>query len=217
MQLVRKIAEIGIAICILYAGYLMIQLTLPYTAFRKNIDFLQSKELIYHIKHWRWSFYIHVFTGSIALFAGLIQFNKVVLTKYKKTHRIVGYIYVINILLVTGPAALIMSLYANGGWAAITSFTIQAILWIVTTFIAFKNALKRKFEVHSRWMIRSYALTLAAITLRFYAYSFDVLHIPLRPVPTYITIAWLSWVPNLLIGELLIRNNYHKRLLKGVS
>lgn len=203
------------AACILYGGYLMIQLTLPYLAFRKNIDFLQTKELIYHIKHWRWSFYIHVFTGSIALLAGLIQFNRTILTKHKRVHRICGYIYVINVLFVTGPAALIMSLYANGGIAAIASFTIQSILWIATTSIAFKTALNKKFEAHSKWMIRSYALTLAAITLRFYAYSFDMLNIPLRPVQTYITIAWLSWIPNLIIAEILIRSNYHQRILNS--
>ena len=51
-------------------------------------------------------------------------------------------------------------------------------------------------------MIRSYALTLAAVTLRIY--------IPIGQLagfayePAYQTIAWLCWVPNLVIAEWVI-------------
>jgi hypothetical protein len=52
-------------------------------------------------------------------------------------------------------------------------------------------------------MIRSFALTLAAVTLRFYlpippslGYDFD---------DGYRAIAWLSWVPNLMLAELYVR------------
>lgn len=55
-------------------------------------------------------------------------------------------------------------------------------------------------------MIRSYALTLSAITLRLYTIMFDYLQIDARPVDIYITTAWLSWVPNLLVAELIINS-----------
>jgi hypothetical protein len=62
---------------------------------------------------------------------------------------------------------------------------------------------KRNFTKHGEWMLRSYALTLSAIMLRSYALLFDVLHIDMHPRNVYITIAWLSWVPNLLVAEVL--------------
>ena len=53
-------------------------------------------------------------------------------------------------------------------------------------------------------MIRSYALTLSAITLRIYTVAFSFFNVPARPVEIYITTAWLSWVPNLIIAEMII-------------
>jgi hypothetical protein len=52
-------------------------------------------------------------------------------------------------------------------------------------------------------MIRSYALTTAAITLRLYIAGSEILDIPLEQ--SYRYIAWLCWIPNALIAELLAR------------
>jgi len=47
-------------------------------------------------------------------------------------------------------------------------------------------------------------LTLAAVTLRIYMpLMLAVFHWPFRA--TYITVAWLCWIPNLLIAEWMLR------------
>ncbi len=57
-------------------------------------------------------------------------------------------------------------------------------------------------EDHRQWMIRSYALMLAAVSLR--------LQLPLAGiygiafVSSYPIIAWSCWVPNLIIAEWVI-------------
>jgi hypothetical protein len=51
-------------------------------------------------------------------------------------------------------------------------------------------------------MIRSYALTFAAVMLRIYLPLSQVYGIPFEPA--YQTIAWLCWVPNLIVAEWLI-------------
>jgi hypothetical protein len=52
-------------------------------------------------------------------------------------------------------------------------------------------------------MLRSYALAMAAITLRVYAFIASW-SIDLSNPPAYALIAWLSWVPNLLVVEVYL-------------
>ena len=205
-----------LATMIFYGSWLMLQLTLPYTAFKPGVGFLQTKVFIHHIVHWRYSFYIHVFTGLVALLAGLVQFNRYFICNLPGLHRTFGYVYVIDVLMVTGPAALVMSFYANGGWLARTSFILQSLVWLICTALAIRAALKKNFQQHGEWMLRSYALTLAALTLRTYATLLSYSGNDMHPVHKYILIAWASWVPNLLIAEIMIRSGFIKGLLKGV-
>src|SRR5215216_1357082 len=91
---------------LLGSAFLMLRLTLPYTALQPGIDFLKTKVNVYHLLHWRWSFYIHVFTGILALVTGLTQFNGYILRHRPRLHRVCGYFYVTDVLFITGPAAL---------------------------------------------------------------------------------------------------------------
>jgi len=202
-------------VLISYASYLLILLSLPYIHFEPYVDFLATKQLIYHIRPWRYSFYIHVFTSPLVIIAGLFQFSPWLFRKSPRFHRGSGYVYVSVLLLISGPAAFIMSLYANGGYPAQISFVSLSSLWLIFTFIAFWKARKLDFEAHVKWNIRSYALTLSAVTLRFYAYLFDVFRLELGPRETYILLAYLSWIPNLLFAELLIYWKYPRYLLSA--
>lgn len=211
----KKTAWIFFVIGILYASYLLLLLSLPYLEIRRGIDFLKTKQLIYHIKHWRYSFYIHVFTSILIITSGLLQFSKTILTKYTKIHRISGFIYLAVMLLISGPAALVMSFYANGGYPAQTSFVILSLLWIGTSFLAYHFVRKKDYERHGKWMVRSYALTLSAVSLRLYSYLFDVFHFTMDPVDLYILLSWLSWTLNLVIAEILIKRGLIKHLLSN--
>ncbi|WP_430406763.1 DUF2306 domain-containing protein [Fluviicola sp.] len=209
----KKTAWVFFVIGILYASYLLLLLSLPYLDMRRGIDFLKTKQLIYHIKHWRYSFYIHVFTSILVITSGLFQFSKTILTRYTKIHRISGVVYLVTTLLISGPAALVMSFYANGGYPAQASFVILSILWLGSTFLAYYFVRKKDYESHGKWMVRSYALTLSAVSLRLYSYLFNVFYFNMDPVELYILLSWMSWIPNLIIAEILIRRGLVKRLL----
>ncbi|MEO7309426.1 MAG: DUF2306 domain-containing protein [Chitinophagaceae bacterium] len=185
--------------------WLMIRLSWPYRVIEPNVDFLLSKQNVYHVSSWRISFYTHVFTSILVLVAGFTQFSKTILRNYTRIHRITGWVYFVVVLGISGPAAFIMALKANGGLPARASFTTLAIMWYACTLMALIRVKQHRFQSHADWMIRSYALTLSAITLRIYAYMFDALHINVQPRDVYITIAWLSWVPNLLVAEMITR------------
>lgn len=202
-----------IIVSLLYAAYLLVLLSIPYVVFRPNVEFLLTKQLVYHIDHWRISFYAHVFSSVTLVVTGLLQFSRIILKRYTRIHRTSGFIYLITVLFLSGPSALIMSFYANGGAPAQLSFVILSTVWLFSTWIAWYYLRKKDYEQHGNWMLRSYALTLSAITLRFYAYLFDVLHVPMHPVDTYILLAWISWIPNLLVAQILIRAGFVKRLI----
>lgn len=203
---------------ILYASYLLILLSLPYIHFEANVDFLKTKQLIYHIDLWRWSFYIHVFTSPLVILSGLIQFSPALIRNYPKAHRISGKIYLIVLILITGPAAFVMSLYANGSYPAQVSFTSLSLLWVSFGIAGYWFIRKKNYLKHSNFLLRSYALTLSAVTLRLYAYLFDAFNVDTGgPVETYIVLSYLSWIPNLLFVELIIKLGYTKSLLKKIS
>jgi len=201
-------------VLIAYASYLLILLSLPYIYFERDVAFLETKQLIYHHKVWRASFYIHVFTSPIIIVSGLLQFSTYLQRKKRTLHRLIGKTYLITLLFISAPAAFIMSLYANGGRIAQTSFVLLSICWILTSWLALIKAKQGNIESHVKWMIRSYALTLSAITLRFYSYLFDVFQFQLDPKTTYILLSYISWIPNLLIAEILIRMKYPEYLTK---
>jgi len=214
-SILRSILNILAFIAIAYASYLLILLSLPYIHFERDVDFLSTKQLIYHIRPWRVSFYIHVFTSPLIIIAGLFQFSRWIMNKYPKFHRASGYVYISVLLLISGPSAFVMSLYANGGYVAQVSFVTLSLLWILFTSIALRKIKNHDYMGHVKWNMRSFALTLSAVTLRFYAYIFDVLNVDLPPRETYILLAYMSWIPNLLFVELMIYWKYPQYLLKN--
>ena len=61
-----------------------------------------------------------------------------------------------------------------------------------------------KIEQHRQWMIRSFALTFAAVTLRLWLPFFQIV-LNFEFIEAYIIIAWLCWIPNLIVAEIIIR------------
>lgn len=74
--------------------------------------------------------------------------------------------------------------------------------WIVATGLAVRFILRGEAIRHRRWMIRSFALTAAAITLRLYLPLIFVFHWSFSIA--YPAIAWLCWIPNALAVELYL-------------
>lgn len=183
--------------------WLMIDLTLPYLSFTYDVDFLLTKQKIIHLRHWRYAFNFHILFSIFSLIAGLTQFSNYILTKYKKLHRVMGYMYVIDVICIAGPSGLVMAFYANGTIVSKTSFVLLSVLWIGFTSMAIIKAFKKDFLEHEKWMIRSYSLTLSAISLRLMAIIFPkIVHLDAHT--EYAVLAWLSWTINLLIAECLI-------------
>jgi uncharacterized membrane protein len=187
---------------------LMLRITLEYIPVQTDVAFLQIKQDYIDNNVWFTSFYIHVYTSMFALMAGFTQFSSSILKNNKALHRKLGYTYIIVVLFISGPASLVMSWYANGGLSSRVSFILLGIFWIYFTAQAWQRAKNRDFKSHRAYMIRSYALTLSAITLRAFKWLLaSGFHFP--PMEIYRTVAW-AWVLNLLVAEYFIINRANK-------
>lgn len=80
-------------------------------------------------------------------------------------------------------------------------FTILALVWLLTSLLAFVGARQRRFDRHRAWMVRSYSLTFAAATVRLV--GLPLLVVTRNPVVA-ITCAFWSWILNLGIAEWVI-------------
>ncbi len=159
---------------------------------RKTADLLSNP-------YWRTAFFIHIFLGGIALLSGMTQFSSKWRNRNLSRHRLLGKVYVVA-CLISGISGLYIAQFATGGWIARWGFTLLALFWIITTWKAWRLILVREIDSHKRWMIRSYALTFAAVTLRLWLPLFTGV-LKMDFIPAYQIIAWLCWVPNLILAE----------------
>ena len=199
----KNIFGITALILLAFFSFLMLRIIFIYIPVKNDAGFLQLKQEYIHITEWRVAFFTHVFTSILVLVAGFTQFSKKFLKQQPKLHRTVGYIYVINILMVTGPSGLLMSFYANGGVSSQTAFVLLSVFWMGFTAMALYKAIKKDFKAHRIFMIRSFALTLSAITLRCWKVLL-VNFTDIQPMDRYRIIAWLGWTLNLIIAEWII-------------
>ncbi|MEQ9187843.1 MAG: DUF2306 domain-containing protein [Cryomorphaceae bacterium] len=171
----------------------------------RNFGLLASKssELLADVL-WNAAFYGHIVLGGLALCIGWIQFSAKLRNEHLRLHRRIGKTYVTSVLI-SGFCGVYIAHFATGGYVSIVGFTCLGIIWLATTLLAYRAVLKGKIKLHQEWMIYSYAVCFAAVTLRVW--------LPLLTemfgafLPAYRIVAWLSWVPNLIVAYVIIRKN----------
>jgi len=136
--------------------------------------------------------------------------------KFPVWHRNIGIIYVFIVLLISAPSGLIMAFYGSGGASAQWAFVLQALGWWYFTYMAYATIQKKDLVKHGEYMLRSYGMAFSAITLRLGTYIVswyrltyeircdDAANSLLCYPNFYIAEAWLSWILNLLVVEILI-------------
>lgn len=155
-----------------------------------------------------WVVPLHFYASGLALLLVPAQLSTRLRVRLAATHRTLGLLYVVAVLL-GGVAGLLMALQADGGWLAQLGFFSLAVLWLCFTGLAYGCILKGQIAAHQRWMYRSMALTCAGITLRlFLGIGLGLFQLPFLTV--YVPTAWLCWTLNWAICEWLIRR--HQRL-----
>ncbi|WP_409515101.1 DUF2306 domain-containing protein [Chryseobacterium oranimense] len=190
-----------------YFFWLMLKITLEYIPFNPNVSFLMIKQTeVQDRPEYLYFFYTHVYTSIFVLFSGFLA----ILRKdfgFKNFHKNTGKIYIFLILILAAPSGIYIGFFANGGFFSKISFVILGSLWWLTTYKAYQSAKQKRFKEHKQWMWRSFALTLSALTLRIWKVIIVYLFHP-NPMDVYQIIAWLGWIPNILLIEYLITKKH---------
>ncbi|MGH1517460.1 DUF2306 domain-containing protein [Chryseobacterium sp. JK1] len=162
LKIISAIALLAVVIF----SILMLKTISQYLTFEKTIGFLAFKQQVVSNPYWMAFFYIHIFSITLCLLVGLTQFSTQFLTENGKLHRIIGKMYVYNILIINVPACFVLGLFSNGGIIGITGFLLQDFLWAYFTIMAVFSIKKGNIIRHKKEMILSYSITTTAITFR---------------------------------------------------
>ena len=145
---------------------------------------------------------VHIVASMLAILIGPFQFLPGIRKgRLLKFHRWLGRTYLLGILF-GGLSGLYMAQLAYGGPFARLGFTVLAILWLYSGFRAYKHIRNKEIELHREWMTRNYALTFAAVMLRVWNPIFGIIGIDFTT--GYIVVAWLAWIPNLIVAQWMI-------------
>jgi uncharacterized membrane protein len=148
---------------------------------------------------------VHIAGGIGALTAGPWQFSQRLRTRNLSLHRWMGRFYLLEVA-VGSIAGFGMAVVSLEGLPTHLGFGTLAVLWFATGLQAYRMVRSGNIVAHRQWMIRNFALTLAAVTLRQYMpLMLFALHWPFARA--YITVSWLCWVPNLLVAEWMVRRH----------
>jgi uncharacterized membrane protein len=146
---------------------------------------------------------VHVLSGVLALLIGPFQFVGRLRRRFVRVHRYMGATYVASATSL-GVSGLILATSAYTGLVASLGFTVLDLTMLFTTWTAVRMVAAGRYGEHRRWMIRSFSLILAGVMLRVWTPLYGVLAgagiVDFSFETAYAAIAWLCWVPNLLIA-----------------
>ena len=143
--------------------------------------------------------YVHAGFAATALLLGPFQFIQSLRRTHLRLHRIMGRVYVLCCLL-GGAAALPLSLGSTSGPIAQSGFFIQAVLWLCVTSNGWRLAVQGRIAEHKLWMIRSFGLTFAAVTLRAIIFGFPAIF-GMTFQTAFLIASWACWLFNIAVVE----------------
>jgi uncharacterized membrane protein len=145
-----------------------------------------------------WQTMLHIVPAIIALLVGVVQFSLSIRKNFPELHAIAGRAYLISVLA-SACGGLAITPFAIGGKFNSAGFALLALAWVITTLMAFWHVRNGRINLHRAFMIMSYALTLAGVTLRFQLGIFTGL-MEMEYLRAYSIVAWSSWIPNLFVA-----------------
>lgn len=153
------------------------------------------------------AFFLHVGAGGLALLLSPLQFATHLRARTPRVHRIVGRVVLASIT-VAGVAALVLAPRSLAGAVGTAGFGLLAVLWLACAGTAWLAILRRDVEAHRRWMVRTFALTYAAVTLRMWLGVLIAGQVGLAGVGeqvaferAYLLVPFLAWVPDVVVAE----------------
>jgi uncharacterized membrane protein len=198
-RLARRLAGPGWVIMTL-ACICIVIIVSRYLTFDPEVYFAEQRAT--YLQH-EFALGVHVLSGVLALLIGPLQFVGRLRRRFVRVHRFLGATYVAAATAL-GVSGLILAPTAYTGLVASGGFTVLDLAMLFTTWTAVRMILAGRFGEHRRWMIRSFSLIMAGVMLRVWIPIYDALAaagiVDFSFETAYAAIAWLCWVPNLLLA-----------------
>src|SRR5262245_22956882 len=117
--------------------------------FPPNFDslFLQGREPTF-TGIYRPAFYVHIFSGPVVLFNGVILLSEYVRRRHGGLHRLLGRVQVAVLVLFVLPSSVVMSRHAFGGWPAGLSFLLLSAATAGCAIVGVVHARRRRYDQH---------------------------------------------------------------------
>jgi len=157
------------------------------------------------------AFYVHVIFGGLALLLSPVQFVARLRAAAPHVHRTCGRVVFASIGL-AGVAGAVLSTTNLAGPIGTAGFGALAVLWAGVAVMALRAIRRGDVDAHRGWVIRTFALTYAAVTLRLWLGLLIGVQVGAAGVAeqlafdrAYAVVPFLCWVPNVIVAELYLR------------
>ena len=141
----------------------------------------------------------HAIFASLALVMGAFQFSNRLRSRYLRVHRVMGYIYVVSVMI-GAPIAIPLAARVDTP-SLVAASAVQAFGWMFCTGVALYCIRSGNVQQHRRWMIRGYPFAMVFTVAR--------LLIPLPPIlrsgfvgieiVVWTTIALAAFLPSVVL------------------
>jgi uncharacterized membrane protein len=200
----------GIGTLVLALLALLVSTTAIVGYSRNPVDALVAPGMQAPFRDNRIAVYLHVFGAALAPVIGLVQLSRRARRRWPMLHRWLGRFYLSVCVLVGGLAGFYLGFHAFGGWITRFAFIVLALTWLSTGLFAYRAIRRGDVASHQAWMWRNYSITWGAVTLRLYmgiaqeglGFTFE---------QSYPVVAWLCFVPNIVVAEWLLRRRVATR------
>lgn len=158
------------------------------------------------------AFYLHIAFAGVALLVGPLQFVSRWRRRFPRLHRVLGRVYLVGVG-VGALTGLVVSTASSVAFLGFFGFGTLAVLWAWTGWKAYRAVRTGRVAEHQAWMIRCFALTYAAVTLRLWVGVLVAVQTPFAGPDAdpgvlfetaYAPVAFLCWLPNIVLAEWLV-------------
>lgn len=106
----------------------------------------------------------HAIFASVAMVMGAFQFSNRLRARYLRVHRIMGYVYIVAVMI-GAPVAIPLAARIDTP-SIVAAAVVQAFGWMLCTGIALYCIRKHNVREHRRWMIRGYPFAMVFTVTR---------------------------------------------------
>ncbi|MEZ4414021.1 MAG: DUF2306 domain-containing protein [Gemmatimonadales bacterium] len=187
---------------IIWGGFAFLVLFGVLFLIRDSLKYIEWTEAVYR-RFWpqRHMLAAHALTASICLVIAPLQFSSRLRNRWPMVHRTIGWTYIVG-ALASGALTFRLGFFSSCR-LCVPPFVIWSALFFIVTALGVLMAVRRQFDAHRQFMIRSWVLMNGFVFVRldtYFPYPFPTGEGIERPA----MLIWAVWVVPLLLTEMFL-------------